>query len=237
MLPRKPRRTGNRLLDLLPPADCARLLTGAEMVSPPPGRELCRQEGPVPPHVFFPISGLYCVTILMNHGGRVEAAGVGSEGMIGLPAYLGLGRSPFSSVVRVPGELLRAPAETFRREAAAGGALDRVMRRYVAYTLRYASQTAACIARHSVEERVCRWLLKARERAGGDEFRLTHELLAEILGVRRQTVTVTAGLLQRAGLIRYHRGVVRVLDRAGLAGASCECHAVLTALYERVMMN
>src|SRR4029077_1948673 len=116
-----------------------------------------------------------------------------------------------------------------------GGTLDKVVRRYTAYSLRYANQTVACNLLHSVKQRMCRWLLMCRDRVEKEEFVLTHEFLAEMLGVRRQTVTVIAGTLQKAGLISYRRGVIRILDPKRLEAASCECYGVIKAYYNRIM--
>jgi CRP-like cAMP-binding protein len=116
-----------------------------------------------------------------------------------------------------------------------GGTLDRLVRRFTAYSLRYANQTVACNLLHSVEQRMCRWLLMCRDRVEKEEFVLTHEFLAEMLGVRRQTVTVAAGTLQTAGVITYHRGLIRILNRQKLETASCECYGVTKAFYDRIM--
>ena len=116
-----------------------------------------------------------------------------------------------------------------------GRELGRLLRRYAAYSLRYAHQSVACNALHSVEERMCRWLLMTQDRVGKDEFWLTHELLAAMLGVRRQSVSVVAGTLQKAGFIAYRHGVMRVVDRKGLEAASCECYGVAETLYDRIM--
>jgi CRP-like cAMP-binding protein len=116
-----------------------------------------------------------------------------------------------------------------------GGTLDKLVRRFTAYSLRYANQTVACNLLHSAEQRICRWLLMCRDRVETEEFTLTHEFLAEMLGVRRQTVTVIAGRLQTASVITYHRGVIRILNRKRLADASCECYGVIKAFYDRIM--
>jgi CRP-like cAMP-binding protein len=127
------------------------------------------------------------------------------------------------------------PAAAFLQVAKPGSALDRLMRRYALYRLRCADQTGACNTLHSVEQRLARWLLMAHDRTGRDEFRLTHEFVSGLLGVRRQTVSIVAGTLQRAGLITYRRGVLRVLDREGRAAAGCECYEVLKRLYGRIV--
>src|SRR5207302_6811307 len=175
---------------------------------------------------YFPTSGMVSLTVLMEDGKEIEAGTIGNEGMIGLSVALGLDFSPNKAISQIPGEGVRIPVATFMEAMQPGGTLDRLVRRYTAYCLRYANQTVACNLLHSVEERICRWLLMCHDRAGKDEFALTHEFLAEMLGVRRQTVTVIAGKLQMASVIAYRRGVVRVLQRRSLEAASCECYEV-----------
>jgi CRP-like cAMP-binding protein len=226
--------TGNRILDLLPEEEASPLLSSAQTVLLPHGHEIYRQEGPLP-HVYFPTTGVFGVVILMDEGKQVEGSTVGKEGMLGLPIFLGVDFHPFSVVSQLPGEAVQVPAATFLQAITSGSTLDRLTRRYTLYRLRCANQMGACNSQHSVEERMCRWLLLARDRAGRDEFSLTHEYLSELLGVRRQTVSIIAGTLQRAGLITYRRGVLRVLDREGLEAASCECYGVLKRLYHRIV--
>jgi CRP-like cAMP-binding protein len=227
-------RSGNRLLDLLPGDELRSLLASSRVVSLPHGQVVYRRNGPIP-HVLFPTTGVFGVVVLMKGGEQVEGATVGREGMVGLPAFLGLDFHPLSVAVQVPGEAVRVSAAALLKVAGLGGALDRLLRRYTLFRLRCANQTGACNALHAVEERTARWLLMAHDRVGRDEFTITHEFLAELLGVRRQTVSVIAGALQRAGFIIYRRGVLRVLDREGLEDASCECYEVLKRLYDRIM--
>jgi CRP-like cAMP-binding protein len=227
-------RTGNRILDLLPAGESSRLLSSSQAVSLPHGQKVFQQDGPIP-HVYFPTTGVFGVVLLLEEGKQVEGTTVGNEGLVGLPVFLGADFHPFSVVSQVPGEALQVPAGTFLQAARPGGTLDRLLRRYTLYRLRCANQTGACSSLHSVEERMSRWLLMAHDRAGEDEFLLTHEFLAELLGVRRQTVSIIAGTLQRAGLVTYRRGVLRVLDREGLEAASCECYEAMKHLYDRIM--
>jgi CRP-like cAMP-binding protein len=226
--------TGNRILDLLPPEESSRLLASSQSVFLPHGQQVYRQDGPMP-HVYFPTTGVFGVVILMAEGKLVEATTVGNEGMVGLPLLLGVDFHPFSVVAQIPGEAVQVPAAPFVRASKAGGTLDRLLRCYALYRLRRANQTGACNSLHSVEERMSRWLLMAHDRAGKEEFLLTHEFLSELLGVRRQTVSITAGTLQRAGFITYRRGILRMLDREGLEAASCECYEVMKQLYDRIM--
>ncbi|HEX7180461.1 MAG TPA: Crp/Fnr family transcriptional regulator [Thermoanaerobaculia bacterium] len=226
--------TGNYLLDQLPRAEADRLLPSLEAISLPHGYEIHRQDSPAS-HVYFPTSGMCSLVIRMEDGKVAEAATVGNEGMVGVQAILASDSSPATATSQVPGKALRVPLRNFLEAMTPGGSLDRLVRRYVAYNLRYANQTIGCNILHPTEERICRWLLMTHDRAGTDEFSLTHEFLAEMLGVRRQTVTVIAGTLQAAGLIQYRRGIVRILDREGLEAASCECYGVLRDLYGRIM--
>ena len=225
---------GNRLLNCLPKDELVPLLASARTVSLTRGQELYRQGGPVP-HLYFPTTAALNKVILMESGEQVEGTSVGREGFVGLSAYLGLGFNPFSVSVQLPGEAMRVPTERLLGLAKPHSALDQILRRYTAYRLRYAKQTGACNTLHAAEERMARWLLVAHDRAGTDEFSLTHEYLAELLGVRRQTVSVIAGTLQEAGLIGYRRGILRIKDRKRLEAASCECYAVLRQQYNRIV--
>jgi CRP-like cAMP-binding protein len=228
--------TGNRLLDLLPQGESSLLLSSSQAVSLPHGLEVFRDNGPMP-YVYFPTKGVFGIVIFLEGGKQVEAATVGREGMLGLPVFLGLEFHPFTAVSQTSSEAWRVPAAVFVQASQPGSTLDRLLRRYSLFRLRCENQTGVCNSLHSVQERLCRWLLMTQDRAGQNEFLLTHEFLAELLGVRRQTVSIIAGALQRAGLISYHRGVLRVLDREGLGGAACECYTATGQLYERIMRS
>jgi CRP-like cAMP-binding protein len=225
---------GNLLLDRLPEPENDALADAAELVSLRHGHEVYREGGPLA-HAYFPTTGVLSLVVPLTGGRRVEGTTIGHEGMAGLPAFLGLDFSPQPVFAQVPGEAYRVPMAAFLQAARPGGVLDRLMRRYAAYMFRYASQAVACNAIHTVEERAGRWLLSAHDRAGKDEFSLTQEYLAEMLGVRRQSVSLVAASLQDAGFIRYTRGRVTVTDRAGLERASCECYEVTKRLYERIL--
>jgi CRP-like cAMP-binding protein len=235
-VPVTPNRMGNRLLNRLPKGEYQSLIRSVKAVSLAHGEEIYRQDGPGSlPYVFFPTSGMISLTVLMEDGKEVEAATIGNEGMIGLPVALGLDFSPIRAISQISGEGLCLPVPAFLKAMKPGGTLDRLVRRYTAFSLRYASQTVACNLLHSVEQRMCRWLLMSHDRVEKDEFVLTHEFLAEMLGVRRQTVTVIAGTLQTAGILTYRRGVLRVLNREKLEAASCECYEVTATFYDRIM--
>jgi CRP-like cAMP-binding protein len=226
-------RTGNRILDLLPREESSRLLSSSQAISMPHRQEVYQQDGPLP-HVYFPTTGVFGIVVLMEEGKLVEGTTVGNEGMVGLPAFLGVDFHPFSLVAHVPGEAVQVPAAMVQA-LKQGDTLDRLLRRYTLYRLRCANQVGACNTLHSVEERMSRWLLMVHDRAGKDEFLLTHEFLSELLGVRRQTVSLIAGTLQRAGFLSYRRGILRVLDREGLQSACCECYQAMKHLYDRIM--
>lgn len=226
--------TGNRLLDRLPRAERDALMSAARVVDLRRGQEVYDQ-GRTIPDVYFPTTGVVSVVVRLEDGRQVEAATIGNEGLVGMASLLELDFNPFTVIAQVTGAAYRVGAAALAMAAAASPAMDRLLRRYAAYRLAQASQSIACNAVHSVEERMCRWLLMAHDRAGRDEFLLTHEFLAEMLGIRRQSVTVSAGIIQRAGLIHYRRGVMRVEDRPGLEEASCECYGVSRALYDRLV--
>jgi CRP-like cAMP-binding protein len=231
-----PNRTGNRLLDRLPRKEYRSLLPQLETISLAHEEEVCHQNCPLC-HVYFPTNGVFSTVILTVDGERIEATVIGKEGMVGIPAVLGLDFCPVTTTMLVPGESLRLPVASLLRAMKTGRELDRLLRRYAAYSLRNAKQSVACNAVHSVEQRMCRWLLMTQDRVGKDEFLLTHDLLAAMLGVRRQSISVVAGTLQKAGYISYRHGVMHVVDRQWLKAASCECYEVSETLYDRIMKN
>jgi CRP-like cAMP-binding protein len=227
-------RTGNRLLDRLPADESSRLLPLAETVSLRNLEQVHQQDAPLP-HVYFPKSGVLSSVIASAEGEVVEAATIGNEGMVGIPALLGLDFTTAAVTAQVPGESLRIPTPSFVQALKQSGPLDVLLRRYIAFSLRSAYQAVACNALHATEERMSRWLLTTQDRVGQREFSLTQEFLAEMLGVRRQTVQLVAGTLQTAGLITYRRGLIRVIDQEGLEAASCECYGITKALYDRIV--
>ena len=224
-------QTGNLLLDNVPRDEAHALLASADLVSPRQGDEIHRQYSPVH-YVYFPRNGVFSLVVSLDDGGMSEAATVGKEGLV---AATDLDFSPILVTMQVPGESYRVPVADFRQALKGGSALARLVGRYSTYLLRNANQMTTCHLRHSVSERMCRWLLMCQDRMGTAEYLLTHEFLAQMLGVRRQSVTVVAGTLQKRGLISYRRGVVQVLDRAGLEAAACECHRFTLESYSRIM--
>jgi CRP-like cAMP-binding protein len=234
----KPRRVHvrgeNRLLAALPRDHYRRLLPHLERVPLPLREILYDANGPIS-HVFFPLNGVVSLVILMEGGVILEVGTIGNEGMVGTPVFLGSESSPTRAMSQVAGEALRMEVKVFQKEMRRRGPLHDLVQRYTQAMINQISQSTVCNHRHSVEKRMCRWLLMSHDRVGTDEFRLTQEFLAQMLGVRRPTVTVVAGTLQKAGLITYHRGTMTVLDRKGLEAAACECYQVVTEELDRLL--
>ncbi|MDY3557260.1 Crp/Fnr family transcriptional regulator [Gemmata sp. JC717] len=217
----------NRLLSTLPPAELGRLLPHMADVTLGP-RDVVYEPGGLLEYVYFPRAGVISAVVLMGDGRSAEAAGIGPEGMAGVSSALGADRSRERVFCQVaPCRCRRMPAAAFAAAVRESGTVRDVVYRYVRAVMTVAARQAACNCLHSADERCARWLLQCHDRAGTDEFPLTHEFLAQMLGVRRATVTVTAGTLQAAGLITYKSGLVRICDRAGLEAAACECYAAI----------
>lgn len=228
----KPARpTGNHLLDRLPDAELGKLVADAQVVAFAARDEVDGLRWEDQP-VYFPTSGVYSLLLPMKDGNPVEVAVVDSEGMLGIPLVLGMDENPVRAVAQVGGECIRIPCDRFLAVLREGGRLDGLVRRFLAVSWQAANQTIACNLRHTVKERVCRWILSVHDRSPADEFDITQEVLSGRVGASRPKVTVVAGELQAAGYIRYQRGRVRVLDRAGLEGTSCECYQVLRKAYD-----
>lgn len=229
-------RTGNRLLDRLPEDESMQLTSCGQRVELLQADVLYRRNGPIS-HVYFPTSGCCCHVVPLDEGRQIEATTIGKEGMLGIHLALGLDFSPLKAVSVVPGEAMRVPVQYFLETMRAGRALDRLIRKYASYCLLLASQTIGCNTIHTVQQRVCRRLLMAHDRVRKDEFSLTQELLGQMLGVRRQSVTLVARELQTADLIEYRRGVIKILDRPGLEAASCECYKITKTAYDSIVMK
>jgi CRP-like cAMP-binding protein len=228
------RSTGNRILDRLHENERDLLMEFARTVSFQRGSHVYQQDGPLP-HAYFPTTGVFGIVLFVGDGQQIEAATIGNEGMLGLPLFLDVDFAPEAVLSQVTGEAIRIPADRFQAVAKASSSIDRVLRHYAAFRLRTKSQSVACQSMHSLEERLCRWLLTAHDRAGVDEFEITHEFLAELLGVRRQSISLLTATLQHSGLISCRRSAVRILDRSALMSASCECYEDLKHMYDRIM--
>jgi CRP-like cAMP-binding protein len=227
-------RGQNRLLAALPRDQYVRLLPHLERVPLPLREILYDANGPIS-HVFFPLNGVVSLVILMEGGIILEVGTIGNEGMVGTPVFLGSVSSPTRAMSQVAGEALRMEVKIFQKEMRRRGPLHDLVQRYTQTMINQISQSTVCNNRHSVEKRMCRWLLMSHDRVGTDEFGLTQEFLAQMLGVRRPTVTAVAGTLHKAGLITYHRGTMTVLDRKGLEAAACECYQVVTEELDRLL--
>ncbi len=224
----------NRLLAALPSGVLAELWPQLQSVELP-FRHVLQAPGKPIEAVYFPETGWASMLAYMEDGDAAEVGLIGREGMVGLPLLLGTDRAPIEAMCQAGGTALRLDAAAFRDALAAGPALRTILLRYaMAFTVQV-SQTAACNGRHQVEDRLARWLLMAHDRAEGDTFPMTHEFLSMMLGVRRAGVTVAAGVLQKASLIRYAAGRIEVTDRAGLEAASCECHGIVRQEFERLL--
>ena len=222
----------NRLLAALPEEEYAPLQPHLEMVEMPTGRTIYAPEERIE-HVYFPLTGCASIVVSMADGAMVEAGTVGREGIVGLAAFLGTDAGPLTTLAQVPGAFARLPVAVFRDVAVAGSALHTILLRFTQAFYVLTAQSAGCNRLHPVEERCARWLLLTQDRAGRDTFQLTHEFLGYMLGTRRASVTLAAGVLQQAGLITYRRGVITILDRPGLEAAACECYGIITQEFAR----
>jgi CRP-like cAMP-binding protein len=197
------------------------------------GRIICEPGEPVA-SIFFPTSGVVSIVTILQNASRVESLTVGREGAVGLLAAFGDGLSASRGVVQIAGAAVKIDVRELRAAAQDQPLINRVVHRYAQATEAQLHQAAACNAMHSIEARLCRWLLTCEDRVGDNVLPLTQEFLAMMLGVQRTSVTTAAQALQRRGLIEYRRGLIAVLDRRGMERLSCECYATTGAVYERI---
>ncbi|MGR9106767.1 MAG: Crp/Fnr family transcriptional regulator [Gammaproteobacteria bacterium] len=186
-------------------------------------------------HVYFPETAIVSLLYMMENGASAEIGVVGNEGVVGIALFMGGDTTPNRAVVQSGGNCLRLRLGVLREEFRRGGSFQQLLLRYTQALITQMSQTAVCNRLHTVDQQLCRWLLLSHDRLDSDELMMTQELIANMLGVRREGVTVAAGRLQAAGLIRYHRGHITILDRAGLEARACECYQVVRSEFERLL--
>jgi CRP-like cAMP-binding protein len=224
----------NWLLAALPKKDYRQLRDELEPVTLVFG-DILFEPGENIRHVYFPENSIVSLLSAVDEREHIEVGIVGNEGMAGLPVFMGVSKSRHRGLVQGEGGALRMKAAVLRREAGNAGPLQKLLHRYTHSLLTQISQSAACNRFHPVNTRLARWLLMTHDRITGDEFRLTQEFLSQMLGVRREGVTLAAGVLQKQKLISYSRGQIRVLDRAGLEAAACKCYRVMKDEYDNLL--
>jgi CRP-like cAMP-binding protein len=224
----------NCLLALLPKEDYQRLCPNLEPVALEFRQTLYQPHEPIT-HIFFPLLGVVSWVTVMRDGSSVEVATVGNEGVIGIPTLLGAETMRCKVMVQVPGQAMRMPVGALGSEMARGGQFLEVLHRYLNAFLTQVTQSVACNILHPLQQRCCRWLLMTHDRVKSDQFPLTHEFLAQMLGVRRASVTEVARKLQKAGYIDYIHGKITVRNRKGLEGASCECYRAVKSEFDRLL--
>lgn len=226
--------SGNRLLAMLPEAEYQNLRTHLEYVSTPTRFVVYERNKPIT-HVYFPLVGAHSVLAVMENGAAVEVGTVGNEGFSTVDALTGAEVAMETTISQVPGSAVRLPLAVFRQAIEGNTVLRRIANRFLLAYLAQVSQSVACNRLHSIEQRFARWVLMSHDRVGGQDFQLTQEFLADMLGVYRPSVSLVARTFQQAGLLHYHRGTMTILDREGLEDAACECYEVVRAQYARVL--
>ncbi len=226
----------NHLLAALPTADFERLLPALELVALPLGQMLYEPNEHIR-YAYFPTTAIVSLHYVTESGASAETAGVGNEGVVGVVLFMGGDTTSSSAVVQTAGYGYRLEGRMLKQEFSRGGFLQQLLLRYTQALMTQMSQAAACNRHHSVEQRLCRWLLLTLDRSTSNELVMTQELVASMLGVRREGITEAAGNLQRAGLINYRRGHISVLKRQGLEAASCECYAVVKKEMGRLLAD
>jgi CRP-like cAMP-binding protein len=226
--------TKNRLLAALPREEYERILPHLGPVSFALG-EVVYESGGRMEHIYFPTTAVISLLYLMEDGASAEMGMAGREGLVGVALFMGGDTMPNRAVVQSAGGAVRMKARVLRDEFGRGGAFQRLLLRYTQALLTQMSQTAVCNRLHAIEQQLCRWLLLSHDRLDSDELVMTQELIANMLGVRREGVTAAAGRLQEQGLISYVRGRIQLLDRRGLEASACECYKVVKDEYDRLL--
>jgi CRP-like cAMP-binding protein len=234
MSQRPHRPEGNRLLARLSAEELERLRPHLEHVSFALG-EVIYESGGQQSYIYFPTTAIISLLYMMENGASAEMGVAGNDGLVGIALFMGGDSVPNRAVVQSAGDALRMKTKVLQAEFAQGGTFQRLLLRYTQALMTQMSQTAVCNRLHTVEQQLCRWLLLSRDRLNSDELVMTQELIANMLGVRREGVTQAAGRLQGNGLISYVRGRITILDRRGLEAAVCECYRVVKDEYDRLL--
>jgi CRP-like cAMP-binding protein len=224
----------NQLIDALPAEEFDRWQESLELIDLPLGAVLY-EAGGILKHVYFPTTAIVSLLYVIANGASAEIAVVGKEGLVGISIFMGGESTPSRGIVQSAGSGFRIKADVVKAEFARSGPVLHLFLRYTQALITQMAQTAVCNRHHSLDQQLCRWLLLSLDRLTGDELVMTQELIANMLGVRREGVTEAALKLQKAGLIRYSRGHVTILDRAGLEARSCECYEVVKKEYDRLL--
>jgi CRP-like cAMP-binding protein len=224
----------NHLLAALPVEDYQRLLPDIESIDMPLGW-VVYESGAQMDYIYFPTTCIVSLLYVMKNGASAEIAIAGNEGLVGISLFMGGETTPSRAVVQSAGEGYRVKADVLKKEFALGAALQQLALRYTQALITQMAQTAVCNRHHSVDQQLCRWLLLSMDRLQGNELKMTQDLIANMLGVRREGVTAAAGQLQGAGVIHYSRGHITVLDRKRLEARACECYAVVKTEFDRLL--
>ena len=224
----------NHLLAALPQVEWQRWLPQCESVDMPLGQVLYESGGTLS-HVYFPTTSIVSMLYVMESGASAEIAVVGNDGLVGISLFMGGESTPSRAVVQSAGAGIRVPAQVIKDEFNRTGPVMHLLLRYTQALITQMAQTAVCNRHHSLDKQLCRWLLLSLDRLPGNQLAMTQELIANLLGVRREGVTEAAQKLQDAGLIRYARGHITVLDRPALESRTCECYAVVKKEYDRLL--
>lgn len=227
-------KSSNHLLAALPASEWQRWQPHLELIKLKLGQVLYESGGKMQ-HVYFPIDAIVSLLFVLENGASAEIAVVGNEGIVGVSLFMGGETTPSRAVVQSAGQCLRLSAEVLKKEFRDSLPVMHLLLRYTQALITQMTQTAVCNRHHSLDQQLCRWLLLSMDRLTGSHLLMTQELIANMLGVRREGVTEAVGRLQKAGLISYTRGKIEVIDRVGLEERTCECYAVVKKEYDRLL--
>src|SRR5690349_2320859 len=233
-MPGTPHPQQNHILDALPQAERDRLFPYLKLVALPLGKALY-ESGDVLRHIYFPSDAIVSLLYVLKDGASAEIAVVGNDGAVGVALFMGGATTTNRAIVQSAGSAYRLTRRRLKQEFERHGEMLHILLRYTQALITQMAQTAVCNRHHSVDQQLCRWLLLSLDRLASNELAMTQELIANMLGVRREGVTEAAGKLQDAGLIQYRRGKITVLDRPGIEARSCECYQVVKTEFDRLL--